>query len=228
MTISALPTVPSTSRPASFASEMDTFLAAMPTFGTEANALAESVSDDKDLTLAAANTAVASASITAWVSGTTYAAGVVVYGTDDYKTYRRKTAGAGTTNPSADTTNWAPMQVGINDAMVLVTPTFIGVRETKIAMAALDIDLESANYFSKTITATTTLTVSNIPAAGTSVCFILDLTNGGAYTITWWSGVKWASAVAPTLTASGRDVLGFFTHDGGTTWSGLVLGKALA
>jgi hypothetical protein len=27
------------------------------------------------------------------------------------------------------------------------------------------------------------------------------------------------------LTSAGRDVLGFFTHDGGTTWSGLVLAK---
>jgi hypothetical protein len=37
--------------------------------------------------------------------------------------------------------------------------------------------------------------------------------------------MKWAAGTAPTLTASGRDVLGFFTYDGGTTWSGLVLGK---
>jgi hypothetical protein len=60
-----------------------------------------------------------------------------------------------------------------------------------------------------------------------AISFVLDLTNGGSSTITWWSGVKWASGIAPTLTVSGRDVLGFFTHDGGTTWSGLVLGKDL-
>ena len=67
--------------------------------------------------------------------------------------------------------------------------------------------------------------MSNVPSSGTGVSFILDLTNGGSSAITWWSGVKWAGGTAPTLTASGRDVLGFFTHDGGTTWTGLVLGK---
>lgn len=37
--------------------------------------------------------------------------------------------------------------------------------------------------------------------------------------------MKWAGGTAPTLTASGRDALGFYTYDGGTTWTGLVLGK---
>jgi hypothetical protein len=69
------------------------------------------------------------------------------------------------------------------------------------------------------------LTVSNVPASGTAISFILDLTNGGSATITWWTGVKWASGTAPTLTSAGRDLLGFFTHDGGTTWNGLVLAK---
>jgi hypothetical protein len=98
--------------------------------------------------------------------------------------------------------------------------------ETKVALAANNIDLASANYFTKTISALTTFTVSNVPSAGISASFILDLTTGGAFAITWWAGVKWAGGTAPTLTAAaGRDVLGFFTHDGGTTWTGLVLGK---
>ena len=67
--------------------------------------------------------------------------------------------------------------------------------------------------------------MANIPTTGVSQSLILDLTNGGAAAITWWSGVKWVAGTAPTLTAAGRDVLGFFTHDGGTTWTGLVLGK---
>lgn len=99
------------------------------------------------------------------------------------------------------------------------------ILEAKTAMAANDIDLQASNYFSKTISTTTTLTVSNVPATGTAASFILDLTNGGAATINWWTGVKWAGGTAPTLTAAGRDVLGFFTHDGGTTWTGLLLGK---
>lgn len=43
-----------------------------------------------------------------WVSGTTYAAGVVVFSPADYQYFMRKTAGAGATDPSTDTTNWQP------------------------------------------------------------------------------------------------------------------------
>jgi hypothetical protein len=110
----------------------------------------------------------------------------------------------------------------------LVTPVLTGTKETKVAVAAAAIDLATGNYFTKTITATTTFTLSNVPAAGTAISFILDLTNGSAYAVTWFTGVKWAAGTAPTLSASGRDVLGFFSHDGGTTWNGFVLGKAMA
>jgi hypothetical protein len=60
---------------------------------------------------AAANSAAAAAaSIGApqWVSGTTYTAGQVVWSPSTYLTYRRKTTGAGTTDPALDPTNWAP------------------------------------------------------------------------------------------------------------------------
>jgi len=106
-----------------------------------------------------------------------------------------------------------------------VTTIGKGLQETKVAMGANDIDLSAGNYFTKTITTATTLTVSNTASTGIVNTFILDLINGGAGAITWWSGVKWVAGTAPTLTASGRDSLGFFTHDGGTTWTGLVLGK---
>lgn len=101
----------------------------------------------------------------------------------------------------------------------------VGTRETRVAIAEDNIiNLANANYFTKTITAATTFTVINVPTAGISSSFILDLTNGASFGITWW-GVKWAGGGAPGLTAVGRDVLGFFTHDGGTTWTGLFLGK---
>lgn len=101
-------------------------------------------------------------------------------------------------------------------------------QEMKVAIAASAIDMSLGNYFTKTISGTTTFTVSNVPSTGTAISFILDLTNGGSATVNWWSGVKWANGSAPTLTSSGRDVLGFFTYDGGTTWNGFVLGKAMA
>ena len=99
------------------------------------------------------------------------------------------------------------------------------VRETRIAMPANAIDLLAGAYFTKTITGATTLTVSNTAAAGAVSAFVLDLTNGGAGAVTYFSGVKWAGGTAPVLTAAGRDSIAFFTHDGGTTWTGLLLGK---
>lgn len=101
------------------------------------------------------------------------------------------------------------------------------VHENKIAMPGSNIDLAAGNWFSQGIGGATTLTVTNIPASGKVASFILELTNGGSATVTFSFGstMKWANGAAPTLTASGRDVLGFFTSDGGTTWSGLLLGK---
>jgi hypothetical protein len=100
-----------------------------------------------------------------------------------------------------------------------------GLREARVAVAASDIGVNSGNWFTRTISGATTLTVSNVPASGTAASFILDLTNGGSAAITWWSGMRWAGGTAPTLTAAGRDVLGFYTHDGGTNWTGLLLGR---
>lgn len=117
------------------------------------------------------------------------------------------------------------LQTALDVKAPLLQPTLTGLREVKVAMAANAIDLSAGNLFTKTISGATTLTTSNVPASGTLASFILDLTNGGSATITWWSGVKWAGGTAPTLTASGVDVLGFYTHDGGTTWRGMVLSK---
>lgn len=107
----------------------------------------------------------------------------------------------------------------------LTAPLITGTREVRVAMPANAIDLVLGNLFTKTISGATTLTVSNTPTTGTAASFILELTNGGSATVTWWSGVKWAGGTAPTLTTSGVDVLGFYTHDGGTTWRGFLLSK---
>jgi hypothetical protein len=102
------------------------------------------------------------------------------------------------------------------------------VVETKVAMAAAEIDLATGNYFTKTISGIITLTVANTAASGSVSAFVLELTNGGSAAVTFFSGVTWAAATPPTLTASGVDNLAFFTSDGGTTWRGFVLGLGMA
>lgn len=84
-----------------------------------------------------------------------------------------------------------------------------------------DIDLEFGNVVTGTVdTSTTTFTFSNPPASGNAGSFTLILTNGGSQTVNWPASVDWAGGTAPTLTASGRDVLTFLTVDGGTIWYG--------
>ena len=108
------------------------------------------------------------------------------------------------------------------------TPTLTGVKETKVAMGAHDIDLSAGNYFTYTLSGAQTLTVSNVASSGSVSAFVLEVTNGGSAALTFFSGVTWAAATAPTLTAAGVDTLAFFTTDGGTTWRGFVLGLGMA
>mgnify|MGYP003683954627 FL=1 len=109
------------------------------------------------------------------------------------------------------------------------TQTFgTSVVETKVAMGAHDIDLSAGNYFTYTLSGAQTLTVSNVASSGSVSAFVLEVTNGGSAALTFFSGVTWAAATAPTLTAAGVDTLAFFTSDGGTTWRGFVLGLGMA
>ena len=109
----------------------------------------------------------------------------------------------------------------------IATPTLTGVKETKVAMGANDIDLSAGNYFTYTLSGAQTLTVSNVASSGSVSAFVLEVTNGGSAALTFFSGVTWAAATPPTLTAAGVDTLAFFTHDGGTTWRGFVLGLGM-
>ena len=96
------------------------------------------------------------------------------------------------------------------------------------ATGATTIDLTLGNSVTATTTGATTWTFSN-PTASDELCsFSLKLVNGGSAAQTWPASVDWPSATAPTLTASGTDVLVFITCDGGTTWYGFVAGLALA
>ena len=95
--------------------------------------------------------------------------------------------------------------------------------ETKVAMAAHAVDLELGNVFTYTLSGGQTVTFTNPPASGTAGSFTMIVTNGGSATLTWPTSVDWPAATAPTLTASGVDVLFFTTIDGGTTWYGTAV-----
>ena len=99
-----------------------------------------------------------------------------------------------------------------------------GLIEKYASVAVSTIDCSLASVFSKTVDGAITFAVSNVAPTGNVNSFILELTNPGT-NVTFWTGVKWAGGTVPTLTTTGVDVLGFYTHDGGTTWRGSVLAK---
>ena len=107
---------------------------------------------------------------------------------------------------------------------VLQRPVLKDYGETKVAMAAHAVDLELGNVFTYTLSGGQTLTFTNPAASGTACSFTLIITNGGSATLTWPTSIDWAAATAPTLTASGVDVLTFTSIDGGTIWYGIASG----
>jgi hypothetical protein len=122
----------------------------------------------------------------------------------------------------------ATLNTAIATKAASTTPTITGLREVRVPLGAgVQIDVAAGNVFTKTVAAATTFTVASVPAAGTVASFMLDITNGGSAAVTYWPGCKWSGGVAPVLTAAGRDLLGFITHDGGATWLAMRLGRDL-
>lgn len=101
----------------------------------------------------------------------------------------------------------------------------IATTEAKSPVTGSQIDVGLANHYTKTVTANTTMTLTNVPTDGRVATFIFHVTNGGAFNFLWWPNVKWSEGGAPKLTAAGRDVIGFSTFDGGATWDGYVIGR---
>lgn len=77
------------------------------------------------------------------------------------------------------------------------------------------IDWAAGDYFYGTIAGVTTLSWSNLPS-GKAGSVTLELTNPGAYSVTWPTGVKWPAGTAPSRTSSGVDLYEFVCRDGTT------------
>lgn len=93
--------------------------------------------------------------------------------------------------------------------------------QTVVTVPALDIDCSTGNYFVKTISGSSTFTVSNIPASR-SYSFTLELTHTSG-TITWFSGVIWPGGTVPGYVSGKTHLFIFSTDDGGTIWRGSAL-----
>jgi len=87
--------------------------------------------------------------------------------------------------------------------------------------ATTTLDLANSNFFSAQVSGSSTFVFANAPANTLAAGLILELTNGGNFTVTWPSYVKWPFGNAPTLTTGGTDLLVFITDDNGTNWRGV-------
>jgi hypothetical protein len=117
---------------------------------------------------------------------------------------------------TTDTLTNKTIQSGIYTSVVDQTGS---VRGGVTTVAALNIDCSLGNFFTKTIAANSTFTVSNVPASR-AYAFTLEVVHTSG-TITWFSGVQWPNNnTAPTLTTDKVHLFTFVTDDGGTTWRG--------
>lgn len=92
--------------------------------------------------------------------------------------------------------------------------------------ATTTLDMTEGNFFTALIAGSTTFVFANPPVSAANGAaaggFVLELQNGASATITWPAAVDWPGGTAPTLTATGYDVLVFITDDGGTVWRGVL------
>ena len=91
-----------------------------------------------------------------------------------------------------------------------------------LATTSNTVNVALANYFISTPAGTSTWIFTGVPVSRDS-SFVLQLANGGSYTITWPSSVRWPANTAPTLSTNGVDLLIFSTVNTGTTWRGSSL-----
>lgn len=135
--------------------------------------------------------------------------------------------GASLAAPDGDLVGTTATQTLTNKT--LTAPEFTGAiyangsyRGNIVEVAALDVDVSTGNYFTKSISANSTFTFSSTPATR-AYAFTFRVTVSGARAITWPAAVKFPGNEAPTLTADKTHLFMFATDDGGTTWRGASL-----
>lgn len=216
--ITPLPSLDRTA--ATFRDDVDTFFATqLPAFSTEVESARVDINDNVVITArhvtqsaartleaqnaaTSASTAAVSAGAVVWVSGLTYAAGDTRYSPITYMTYRRKTTGSGTTDPSLDTTNWAPLATGfvsqsgeetITNKRISAYHYLDRTVTNATASGTLALDCALGTVFDLTLAGNTTLQLTNEPTlTNETLNIVIRVSQGGtAYSLTWFAGITW-------------------------------------
>ena len=156
--------------------------------------------------------------------------------------YASSVASSPYTLPAATSSVLGGVKVGTNLAIdgsnvlaIATSPTITGSTYTDGRLiqksndrgnvsGAQTVDLSLGDVISCNIDGNTTFSFTNPATTGKISAFIFEITNGGAATITWPAAVSWVPGTAPTLrTGGGKNVVGFFTRNGGTTYQAFLI-----
>lgn len=85
---------------------------------------------------------------------------------------------------------------------------------------SINIDLTLGNYISAYVAGSTSFVFLNPPGSPNAGGFVLELTNGGSFPVSWPAAVRWNEGLTPVLTSAGIDILTFISDNGGTIWIG--------
>jgi hypothetical protein len=127
----------------------------------------------------------------------------------------------GVVSSSAQATTWTVATASFASGAALLNTYILVTSSLGTVTTSATASLATANYFTATASGACAWAFQDAQA-GRAHGFVLELTNGGSATQTWPTTVRWPAGSAPTLTASGIDVLTFITDDGGSNWRGVA------
>lgn len=112
---------------------------------------------------------------------------------------------------SSSPAHWTGQQIADVRAYIGETVNSLGPINTNQSLSLAD-----GRYIAATITGNVQFTFTSVPTGATDL--FLELTDAGAYAITFAASLTWTGGTAPTLPTSGVALLHLRTRNGGTTY----------
>jgi hypothetical protein len=112
---------------------------------------------------------------------------------------------------SSSPAHWTGQQIADVRAYIGETVNSLGSISTNQSLSLAD-----GRYIAATIAGNVQFTFTSVPAGATEI--FLELTDGGAHTVSFAASLTWTGGTAPTLPTSGVALLHLRTRNGGTTY----------
>lgn len=112
---------------------------------------------------------------------------------------------------SSSPAHWTGQQIADVRAYIGETVNSLGSINTNQSLSLAD-----GRYIAATITGNVQFTFTSVPAGATEI--FLELTDGGAHTVSFAASLTWTGGTVPSLPTSGVALLHLRTRDGGTTY----------